>query len=112
MKEVEILNQIMTYLEGTSYGFFWRTPNTHTRNRTPKGYRKGIPDILGCLSDGRLCGIEVKTDIGHLSDSQLDFQIEVSKRSAYYIIARSLEDVVIALRSIKKERMHVNSLDS
>lgn len=57
----------------------------------------GTADLIACIS-GRFVGIEVKTTIGRQSEQQKSFERALTARNGIYILARSVEDVVIALR--------------
>lgn len=60
-----------------------------------KNKNAGQPDIFGILKNGsgRLFGIEVKTDIGRLSDDQRRELKELEDAGALIIIARDLDTV-------------------
>jgi hypothetical protein len=61
----------------------------------------GTPDVIAILAPGSIfLGIEVKTAKGRLSSSQQEFQSKCERYGAYYIVARSVEDVKKALQSI------------
>jgi len=60
-----------------------------------KNKNAGQPDIFGMLKNGsgRLFGIEVKTEIGRLSDEQRRELKELEDAGALIIIARDLDTV-------------------
>lgn len=87
------LNNIMAWKTKTigvydSKKGLYRTP--------PKDYRRGVADILG-IYKGRPLAIEVKSKTGKLSEHQLDFLVEFSARGGIAVVARSIEDVELAL---------------
>ena len=58
----------------------------------------GEADIQGIIKkQGRYLCIEVKTGSGDLSDSQIKFKNMFEKFGGLYILARSVEDVEVAL---------------
>jgi hypothetical protein len=62
--------------------------------------RFGVPgqaDISGLLSSGRRVEIEVKSATGRQSPQQRAFEAMISKFGGLYILARSVEDVELAL---------------
>lgn len=65
----------------------------------------GQPDIFGIMNDGtgRLFGIEVKTEIGKLSDKQKKEIRELETAGALMIIARDLQTVIDAMEGAKIE---------
>ena len=78
------------------------------RNNTGTGYSldggriitfglKGSADILGILTGGRFLGIEVKTSKGRQSKEQVSFQRMIEGFGGLYILARSTQDVALAL---------------
>lgn len=57
---------------------------------------KGISDILGCYK-GRMLAIEVKTDVGRVSDDQQRFIKRVIEEGGIAFVARSVDDVINGL---------------
>jgi len=53
----------------------------------------GVADILGCLSDGRLLAIEVKTGVGRPTPEQKRFIEAVNNRNGIAFVARDVEIV-------------------
>ena len=85
--------------------FAWRTANIPVpirRGRKIVGMRKadphtrGQPDITAVIG-GRYLGIEVKKWDGKQSDEQKLWEERVRKAGGIYLLARSWEDVAIAL---------------
>ena len=91
---------ILDYLRLSRGIFCWRQNNHATFDG--KTWRRhtgmpGIPDIVGIMDDGRFLGIEVKSMKGVQSKAQKVFQSECDKRTAVYILARNVDDVMKAL---------------
>ena len=61
---------------------------------------RGIPDLICVLPPGgRACYIEVKTPTGKVSPEQEEFLIKARAAGAVAFVARSIQDVIIELRS-------------
>ncbi|MEA2991839.1 MAG: hypothetical protein QOD40_759 [Alphaproteobacteria bacterium] len=58
----------------------------------PKYTRKGCPDIC-LIKEGRLYGIEVKSEDGRLSPEQIALGKEIEVNRGVYVVARSIDDV-------------------
>jgi hypothetical protein len=86
-----ITKQIKEYLEKTGC-FIWRQNNVRVAGRTFNGL-KGVPDIIGSTRQGKFIGVEVKAGKDKMSEDQIKFKNEITKRGGIYIEARSLEDV-------------------
>jgi hypothetical protein len=81
----------------------------HYRNNTGALYDRnnrlirfgavGSPDIVAIIC-GQYVGIECKSTIGKQSDNQRLFQIGVEKAGGVYIIVRSVEDLLQALKQL------------
>jgi hypothetical protein len=56
----------------------------------------GSPDII-CVINGQYVGIEVKAPKGKLRDSQVEFQKNLEAAGGKYILAYSLDDVMMAI---------------
>ncbi len=72
--------------------------------RTPSGrYVKfnteGTADHIGVIKGGRFLAIESKAPDGVQSDDQRVVQRAIEERGGLYILARSVEDVRVALRA-------------
>lgn len=63
---------------------------------------KGSADILGLTNDGIFMAIEVKTGHAKQSPQQIIFEKNVKKRNAIYLVARSVDDVIIFLTQRQK----------
>ena len=100
LTENEIRKQILDYL--TKSGIFaW--PDRQVSGKTYHNTKKsaGVSDILGCLSDGRILCIEVKTKEGKLSLSQFNFLNEINRRNGHAFVATSVADVQVLLNGLK-----------
>lgn len=66
----------------------------------------GCPDLIGwVVVEGRavFLGIETKSPIGTLRDSQRAFQATLTRMGGLYIVARSVEDVDVVLEPLLAE---------
>jgi hypothetical protein len=72
----------------------------HTgKSRIFRGHRKGTPDIMVVLNDGRTLWIEAKRDDYEQSTAQYEFQMMIEPMGqSVYIIASSTDDVEGALK--------------
>lgn len=107
--EAIIQNQIMGYLKFKGI-FAWQNKSTGTYDPTRKRFRspgpwfmRGTADILGCLDDGRMLAIEVKTKTGQLRPEQKLFLQEIKLRGGLSLVARSIDDVELALKLYQGE---------
>lgn len=94
MKETDIQRSILDYLK-LKRVCHWR--NNSGAMKTDRGgfYRfgtPGSPDIF-VLQNGTIFGIEVKTETGRLSDTQIAFRDTFEANGGHYIIARSIDDL-------------------
>lgn len=55
----------------------------------------GSADIIG-VKDGRMVAIEAKSEKGRQSESQRAFQQRLESEGGFYVLARSVDDVVKA----------------
>lgn len=62
------------------------------------GSTPGVPDILA-IKNGKIIGIEVKTDRGKLSDKQIEFMTAMRDQGAMVFVARSAKEVEEKLMS-------------
>lgn len=101
MKESDIQSLILIFVTSIEGSFFWRqnTGVFHDANgvRRLRSNIKGTPDILGTLK-GRMVAIEVKTTVGRQSEAQKQWQRNCERAGGLYILARSVNDVEVALR--------------
>ncbi len=84
--------------------FSWRNNSgavvAQNKNGSTRFFRYGAvgsPDVFAVKS-GIIYGIEVKSKIGKQSPAQAEFQLGFEKAGGIYILARSLDDVVINLK--------------
>lgn len=99
-KESKIQAEIVKYLQSKKY-FFASIPNElggkDAAIRMAKfktlGLRSGAPDLLVFLPAGKLICLEVKTETGKQSDSQIAFEQKLSDLGFDYFVVRSVEDV-------------------
>lgn len=97
----EMVNQILVACSATNLGRFWR-------QETGAAFRKGQAmiyygilgggDISGILRGGRRVEIEVKTGKGVLRESQINFRAMIEAFDGLYVLARSVDDAVSAIR--------------
>lgn len=57
---------------------------------------KGMSDVLAVM-DGKIIGIEVKTEKGKLNEDQLAWAARFTKAGGRYLVARSWDDIEKAL---------------
>ena len=98
-----IVNAVLEFLAAVGI-YAWRNntgavclKNPNGRERFVRYGKPGSSDILGILPDGRMLAIECKTKTGRLSDKQRDFIEDIRSRHGVAFIARSVEDVELAL---------------
>ena len=94
-EEKLIQNDILEYLQGLNIGLFWQNDSFPIKGRRRKNrYRmNGVADILGCI-DGEFVAIEVKSSTGRLSADQRDFASALKRAGGFFLVARSVEDVI------------------
>jgi hypothetical protein len=62
---------------------------------------QGSADILGIIApSGRFLGIEVKSATGRQTPQQKNFQSMVESMGGVYILARSVEEAMVCLKTI------------
>ena len=69
----------------------------HYKNFGGLGSPPGLPDITGCLKDGRGFWIELKAPRGVVSPAQQAFIDRINQAGGCAFIARTLEDVIDGL---------------
>ncbi|RDC68082.1 VRR-NUC domain-containing protein [Rhodovulum sp. 12E13] len=101
--ETALMNRILAGLsaEFHPHGIFWR--QNAGRIRSDRGAwvslgPPGIADIVGVV-DGRAVFVEVKTKKGRQRKAQAAFQAAAEKAGAVYVVARSPDDAVSAVRA-------------
>ena len=89
MKEKDITRQIRNVLK--TFGIF------HYKNHGGLGSAPGLPDITGCLKDGRGFWIELKAPRGVTSPAQQDFIKRINQAGGIAFVGRSIDDVIEGL---------------
>jgi hypothetical protein len=96
MKESDLQKQILDYLDLKRI-FHYRNNSGAFVDSQKHFYRFGVlgsPNII-CVIAGQHLGIEVKAPKGKQSDHQKEFQKNLGAAGGRYILARSLDDVII-----------------
>ncbi len=99
MHEKHIQNEILRAFGTLSRLRLWRA-NVGAARIGTRVVRFGIPgqaDLTGILPDGRRLEIEVKSPKGCQTPAQEAFGRMIEKFNGVYVLARSVEDVRIAL---------------
>lgn len=71
--------------------------NRHIMNATKmkaEGVRSGIPDLCFMLENGRVAWLEMKTQVGRLSDTQKAFRDRALALGHFWAMARSVDDAI------------------
>lgn len=98
MKETDVQAAICDYLALKGYLFCCTNnqPIYDTGRKTfralPKYTRKGWPDIC-LIKNGKFYGIEVKSEVGRLSQEQEELGRDIILHGGMYVVARSIDDV-------------------
>ena len=92
MTELQIQSAIREHLEGIGW---YVILNTQPRQQ---GAKKGRADLTCFGPRGRHMDIEVKDAKGKQSDAQKEYAANLHLRGHTCIVARSVEDVIAALR--------------
>ena len=96
--------EYLTALGPKLKSYFFHVPNEgrHSVRYRVKlkrmGVKAGVPDLLFVLPGGRLGCVELKTEKGRQSKAQKEFQKTCESYDVPYVLARSPEEVVDALR--------------
>ncbi len=99
VKESDIVRQICKYLQIKKV-FFWRQNNCGVYSEKKQTFLKshygikGVPDIF-LLYKNTLIGLEVKSEDGRLSKDQEYFKDRFDGQNRVYMVARSLQDVLV-----------------
>lgn len=99
--EIRLTAYILAQLNLLPRCYFWRQ-NTGVAQAGDRTVRFGIPgqaDITG-VAAGRRVEIEVKPPRGILRPEQRAFQKRVEDAGGVYLLARSLDDVLVPVRAI------------
>lgn len=103
MSETRLVKSLLQHLN--YYGFFWRNNTgaqkitSYSGNRYIRFGMRGSADIIG-LVKGRFIAIEVKSPSGRQSINQSEFQRNIEKFGGIYILARTIDDVLDAIKNI------------
>ena len=107
LSESNIQNMILDYLNQKGI-FSFRVNTTGTYDSQRGVYRslgkfqlKGTSDIIGCLPDGKMLAIEVKSETGRLSPEQKAFIDKIKKQGGIAFVAKNLQDVERELQDYK-----------
>ena len=101
--EAVIQAEILLAIGRLPGSMFWRSNTGALPDKTGRVIRFGLvgsPDILGCYM-GRFVGIEVKTKTGKQRDAQVNFQRAFERAGGVYVLARSPDDALNALRDLQ-----------
>ena len=83
--------------------FAWRQNTAGVYDPKKDSYRfpglRGVADILGCLPDGRLLAVEVKTPTGKVSPHQQRFLERITESGGLGTCVRSVDELVADLKS-------------
>lgn len=104
MKETTIQRTVFDHLRrrGAPGVFAFHPRNGSRDQRTLAGYnaglgvKSGVPDVV-IIHNGRIFGLELKTEIGRLSDAQIDAQTEMEMAGACVFTAYGLDQAIHAL---------------
>lgn len=93
MNERQLVTRIEKMLKKQYPSFwFWKVSDKFT---------SGIPDIVGCYGvDGKMVGIEVKTDKGKLSKLQEHTLRKIKAAGGSVCVARNVNDVAIFMEGL------------
>ena len=112
MTESKIQQQIVEYFNNTyclknhnPRGLIFSIPNGGTRNKLEAitlkatGLLAGVSDLIVILPNKKLIFVEIKTDIGKMSDKQIDFKKRVEALGFEYLLIKSLYEFKLCLQS-------------
>lgn len=95
MGETELSKSILNAINKLPFAYFWRN-NVGRRGGIVFGFA-GLADIIGVFA-GRFVAIEVKFGKGKQKPEQETFQRNVERCNGIYILAYSLDDVLMGLK--------------
>ena len=105
MLEKEIEKIILTDLNKSGLGFFWKNASIGTYDAKKGSFRKpgafqirGVSDIIGVTRGGRACFFEVKTKTGRLSKYQENFIEKMEYWNAIAGVVRCSADAFALLK--------------
>ena len=103
-KEIQkVIIEYLQYLENRSLLYFFRSGAGAMKldsGRYFKTGKAGCPDITVCIK-GKFVGLEVKTDKGIQSVSQLNAQRQIEKAGGFYYIVRSVKEVELIINQAR-----------
>ncbi len=100
--EATIMRDILVAVSAVPGVLAWRSNSGVGRTASGNLMRSNVPgccDLTACVR-GRFVGIEVKTPIGRQSAQQRRFQAAVELAGGIYVLARSVDDALAAVRAI------------
>ncbi len=98
--ERDLQKAVLEWLKHQKFiAYAFETDTSRTRSRKYTSSKKGLADIIGCLSDGRFFAIELKVGYNQASDEQSLFLFKIQSTGAPAFLARSLEEVKIRFQS-------------
>ena len=114
MKEVELQNSIVTYLEYTGMlftctlgGVFLGRSNWKQKKMLSKHYSKGVPDILifEPSNNDKYNGLMVELKVGYNKPTkeQKEWIAKLNARNYKAIVCRSLEQFIEIIKAYKNE---------
>ncbi len=111
--KAKILNYLKTNLE---WGFRCQSFEGNVRNKSGNHYymksgKKGIPDVIVPLLDGRTLFIEVKFPGKKLSKKQIEFRDYCLTHSIPWMLANSEYDVSDYLKAYFKKTIYAKSIN-
>jgi hypothetical protein len=109
-EESIIQTQIVQYLQIQKIFFFAVVNEAAGKNAAAQmarfkamGLRSGTSDLVLLLNNGVTIFVEVKTETGVQSDSQILFQNKVNSLGYQYYIVRSINDMIDLIEALKKQ---------
>jgi hypothetical protein len=66
---------------------------------TPNRDMAGMPDLIVWIKDGPVHCWELKSPVGVQSLNQKKFEVEVGRMGHWYLIIRSLDEAILALKA-------------
>lgn len=95
---------IVQWLQDNGFYFFSVPNEGHAKKSMPflkaMGLRSGVSDLVVILPLGKICFLEVKSQVGTQSEPQKRFQRRVEELGHKYFVVRDLEEVGLILNDI------------
>ena len=82
----------------------WHTPNGGQRSKAEAaifkglGVKPGVSDVVA-VHEGRIFALEIKTEVGRPTDSQLEFIADMEAAGAFTCVAYGLDRALAVLES-------------